>query len=266
MEPHASDQHYVYLYRDNDSGAVCYVGYGMHIDRALSHSQGSHNAPLHAWLQEGCFELSAAGPYRDPAEGMNVEAALISALHPQFNVHPGNGAKFRPIGVPNELAARIQGPAMTTGELGRKAGGALAVYLSGSGETTDGRTKFDAAHPDLHVLAEHVEGWWQIDRHIEAWRADPTNGPQVLLAISGPIKLRFIAGAFAIDTAQWGEKPDEFKDGSLWKVPLLDRDNGDACELRGRRVSDLRFGQGRWAHYRWIDAEGTIRPYPGQAD
>ncbi len=80
----------MYLYR-SASGVPKYVGYGMNVDRALAHAGASHNAALRAWLDEEQFDLSVAGPYRDETEGKAVEAALISALRPEFNRRRAKG-------------------------------------------------------------------------------------------------------------------------------------------------------------------------------
>jgi hypothetical protein len=62
----------------------------MSTDRAMTHA-ASHNRALRTWLKSAAFELRVAGPYDSRKEAMKVEAALISAITPQFNIHPGNG-------------------------------------------------------------------------------------------------------------------------------------------------------------------------------
>jgi hypothetical protein len=62
-----ASQFFVYLYR-SASGVSKYVDYGMNVDRALAHAGASHNAALRAWLDEGQFDVSVAGPYRDETE------------------------------------------------------------------------------------------------------------------------------------------------------------------------------------------------------
>lgn len=194
-----------------------------------------------------------------------MEAALISAMLPRFNTAPGTGPRFGPLGVPDELSARIAQPDLTNGELGALTGGALVVYLTTGGQTTDGRTKFDPARPSTVDITEHTAGWWQIDRHMASWRTDPHSGPQILLGASGPARRRLVAGAFRIDTARWGADPEQNSSGSLWKVPLADTGDPDACSLRGRLLADMPFGRARWEHYRWIDATGTLRPHKPQS-
>jgi hypothetical protein len=81
----------------------------------------------------------------------------------------------------------------------------------------------------------------------------------VLVSAFGPPKRRFVIGAFEIDTAAWGSVPSDNKKGTKWRVPLLDRTNLDASELRGRRLQDVRFGLGASINYRSIDGSGTVR-------
>lgn len=53
------DAHYVYLYRST-AGVPKYVGYGMSVERALAHTEHSHNQGLRSWLDQGRFDLSVA--------------------------------------------------------------------------------------------------------------------------------------------------------------------------------------------------------------
>jgi hypothetical protein len=253
----APGDHYVYMYRDPSSLKALYVGYGMSPGRALSRPGKSDNEKLYRRLSTETYDLLIAGPYRDREEGLKVEAALISALKPSFNRIQGHGPKFRPVGVPNDLADRLTLDPLSEPELGTATNGALAVYLSPGKLTVDGRQKVDPAQPDTETIAVNVEGWWQVDRHIEQWRT--SRGPRILLGVHGPLKHRFIMGSFVIDTSRWGEDPHSNQQRSLWRIPLVDRNNADACGLRGRRVAGLRFGRSRWEHYRWIDETGTTR-------
>ncbi len=121
-----SNKHYVYLYRDL-AGKTKYVGYGQNVGRALSHTGKSHNQRLKAWLAKDNFDLSISGPYKSESEAKVVEAALISSMNPEFNIAPGDGPKFSPIGVPPELWERPRMKPMTLAEIGRETGGALLI-------------------------------------------------------------------------------------------------------------------------------------------
>jgi hypothetical protein len=155
------DRHYVYLYRAPSSGTArgkpMYIGYGMSVQRALQHPENSHNSRLKEWLAEGHYTLEVAGPYGDEREGKRVEAALISALDPEFNVARG-GPSFRPVGVPSELAERSSLQPLSLEEVGRLAGGALFVYLSDAA-LTDGRTTYNVAEPDDEAVRSNIEAW-----------------------------------------------------------------------------------------------------------
>ena len=175
-------KYFVYLYRTN-SGTPKYVGYGTHVDRALSHPGKSHNPKLRAWLERNQFDLSVAGPYESAREAKCVEAALISSLSPEFNVAPGEGPRFRPIGVPAKLEERLSQPELSLRQLGRRTGGALLVYLSPGDFLKDGRRKFDPADPDDSVILHDIEGYWALHQLRKRWAAKPKQSPKVLLGV-----------------------------------------------------------------------------------
>lgn len=257
-------EHFVYQYLDRSNGATVYVGYGMATDRALSHAKTSHNDGLRAWLEKGAFELRIAGPYASKKEGFAVEAALISAISPKFNKHPGNGPKFRPLGVPEELAERPSMTPLTVAEIGTQAGGALIVYIAPGTTMADGRPKYDPAHPDPATVAIDVEAWWQIGRHLAGWSDAPDAGPQVLVGAYGRPGHRFVIGSYKIDTAQWGaDKAENTDSRGRWRVPLVDKTHQDTAELCGRRIESLKFGQFPSSHYLVVGADGKVRwPLP----
>lgn len=250
--------HYVYRYLD-ERGRTVYIGYGESPERAMSHPDSSHNAELRTWLKQAKYELLIAGPYRDKDEGHAVEAALISSLDPRFNKSPGTGPKFRPVGVPVELAARPSDTALTEAELGERTGGALLVYIAPGSVMKDGRPKFDPTNPDDSVVVADIEAWWAIDRHIATWRNDPHGGPQVLIGVYGKVQHRFVIGACRIETIRWGADRETNTKGRLWKVPLAQPLDLDAMQLRGRRLDGIRFGRGAHVTYRWVDSAGVVR-------
>lgn len=253
---------YVYLYR-SASGVPKYVGYGMSVERALAHAGASHNAALRAWLDEERFDLSVAGPYRDEAEGKAVEAALISALRPEFNRAPGDGPKFVPIGVPPELSDRPAEPPLSLERLGEMTGGALLVYLAPGDVLPDGRTKYDPARPSDSVVVANMEGVWDLSRHLDDWRRAPNDSPRVLVGVHGKrVSHRFIVGATEIQVDRWGASDLEVPHSRRWRVPLVDRSWLDAFALRGRRVDGVRFGQFSWQLHIWVDATGKQRHPP----
>jgi len=258
--------HYVYLYRSSPYGPVKYVGYGMSVERAISHVGRSHNPDLRTWLEVGSFDLTVAGPYRDEHEAKCVEAALISALAPEFNVAVGDGPKFVPLGVPPELSDRPAMPPLSLADIGRATGGALLVYLAPGDLLSDGRKKFDPAHPDDDVIREQTEGVWDLGRHRNEWLDRPGTAPKILLGIHGRnVEHRFIAAAAEIDPARWFAKDLEVPARKRWKVPLAEPVHLDAHGLRGRRVSNVRFGQFSSRLHIWVDGDGIVRHPPPKA-
>jgi hypothetical protein len=262
------EAHYVYSYRSTaGTGRVRYVGYGETPARALSHRSGSHNPALEAWLRTGNYTLELVGPFRDRAEGMNVESALITSLHPDLNRSPGEGKKFAPLGVPPELADRISMDPLTQSDVARTAGGALFVYLSAGDLMKDGRVKANPTKPDTEVIASDTEGWWQIGRHFEYWEKNPDERPRTLVGCYGPgINSRFIIGSFEIDVEQLATEDSTRRDsGRKWRIPLVDRRNADAASLRGRRLERARFSNLTHTFYHWFDSQGEARWIDGKA-
>lgn len=255
----ASDS-YVYLYRDATGPGVRYVGFGHRPARALSHAAHSHNDDLERWLSRGQYRLEIAGPYPDARSGLAVEAALISAIRPQFNRSPGTGPTFVPMGVPPNLADRVLEPRRSEEELARLAGGALFVYLSDGTVMTDGRMKANSASPDTQVLVAAAEAWWQIGPLLDYWRSRPEQTPETLVAVHGPApRSRFVLGSFRIDVRRLLTGDLERQASGLWHIPLADRDDADAAALRGRRFTEIRFGRGRREYFHWVDGSGTTR-------
>jgi hypothetical protein len=252
---------YVYLYRTPGvAGRPKYVGYGTTPARALTHAAGSHNAALEEWIGQGDYSMEIAGPYPDAATGHQVEAALISALKPEFNVATGEGNAFVPLGVPPELAERISMAPADEAALARQGGGILVVYLAAGKVMRDGRAMADPSHPNIGIIAADAEAWWQINRHMAGWRERPEETPRTLIAVHGPRpRARFVIGAFAIDVDRLLAGADDLRDGSLWKIPLTNREDADAAGLRGRKLTESTFGQGRHRVYHWLDAHGVTR-------
>ena len=257
MSTHARSTggHYVYLYR-SVSGVPKYVGYGRAVGRALSHQAASHNRKLAAWLKKGDHRLEVVGPYGSEAEGKRVEAALISALRPEFNKTGGDGPKFVPVGVPPELSERPVMPALSLSEVGRMCGGALFVYLAPGDTLNDGRVKYDAALPDDAVVLSNMKGYWDIKRHSRSWGLN--SGPKVLIGVHGPSPTsRFIVGAARIDRRRWfDESLRAAHDAGRWEVPLLRNPNLDVLKLRGRRLASVKFSNFSWALHIWVDGQG----------
>lgn len=245
----------MYLYR-TVSGKPKYVGYGHDVDRAISHARDSHNASLRDWLEAGKFNLTVAGPYRDKQEGLNVEAALISGLNPEYNRSPGNGPRFVPLGVPPELSDRPAMEPLTLQEIGTKTGGALIVYLAPGEFLADGRPKFDPAKPDDQTILHDMEQMWQIGGLIAQWKGNAALAPAILVGVYGPPNHRFVVGAAQIIAPPWDDL--DLQIHGRWRVPVKPGATLDAAELRGRRVADVHFGNLAHLLHIWIDGTGKV--------
>ena len=255
-------QNYVYLYKSLD-GSPMYVGYGGTVQRALTHTGSSHNKKLKQWLAKNKFDLSIAGPYESESEAKAVEAALISSMKPRLNIAPGDGPKFTPVGVPPDLWERPQMGSLSLSEIGRKTGGAILVYLAAGNFLVDGRKKFDAALPSDEVAVSNIEKNWDLTPLIEKWKRRPDTAPNVIIGIHGKVSHRFIVAALAIDRERLGDR-DLIKKAKRWsrhrwQVPLVDKSELDMNELRGRLVSNIRFGQFSHQLHIWVDGNGRKR-------
>jgi hypothetical protein len=251
------ENHYVYLYQSSE-GRVKYVGYGMNVERAIAHANQSHNLALRQWLDSARFNLTVAGPYRDRDEGTNIEAALISALGPDFNQSPGEGHRFVPLGVPPALSDRPGLNPLTVASIGSIACGALLVYLAPGKVMKDGRPKFDPANVDDDVILQDMDRAWSLTKLIERWKSDPDKGPRHLVGVYGANQAhRFIAGVVPIDRFGWDD-PSLHIDKDRWRIPVIPMRGLDACELRGRRILDAKFGRMSWQLHKWVDADGMI--------
>ena len=237
---------YVYLYRDL-AGKVLYVGYGANHKRATSHSSRSHSKTLASFLAENKYTLEIAGPFRSEVTGRAVETALISALRPAFNKHPGSmDCRFRPLGLPNHFADRLLLPPLKKRDffrnLPRNVSSVLFVYI-GDRDFGDGRKPYDPTKPpnDRQML-ERMDRWWQIGRHLASWTRSSSQSPALLIGVTGSLTNRFIVGAVKIATERWSSVE---KDGGLYSIPIAGPNDLDAFGLRGRKVSPearLRFG------------------------
>jgi hypothetical protein len=240
------DAHYVYLYRDLKRSAL-YVGYGAHHRRASVHSTKSQNNELNKYLNNKKYTLEIAGPFHSEIAGRAVETALISALHPRFNIQPGSTEyRFRPLGLPNRFADRLILSALNRRDffekLGRAAAAVLLVYV-GDQDFEDQRQGYNPANPpeDRQIL-ERMNRWWQLGRYLKGWRKNPSQSPVVLIGLTGRPSNRFIIGAVKIDQEKWHSA---IPNGGFYSIPTAGPSNLDACGLRGRRISPiakLKFG------------------------
>lgn len=243
----AGGEHYVYLYRDTRD-RVQYVGYGRGTDRPTVHLVGSHNEGLNEFLRSRQYRLEIAGPFGDAQTGRAVETALISALKPECNISEGEARwRFRPLGVPLAFADRqVEPELLFEGILaaqGKDRGPVLFVIVSGV-DLADDRLGYNSAAPPsdeaIRVLVDH---WWQLQRFVPEWTADPASSPGLLIGIYGSPGRQTIIASLRVNRDGWADAETDV--GGMLRVPLVDPLDLDAFSLRGRRVSreaGLKFG------------------------
>jgi len=260
------EEHFVYLYRQKD-GRPMYVGYGKDPSRAMFHVAGSHNELLNTFLEAGEYDLSMAGPFGSEDVGRTVEAVLISTLRPECNIDPGpSNCRFRPIGVPGTFVHRPGLLPLTREDLilvMDKMGYAamLFVYLNDR-EFGDGRLGYDIANPPSDdVVYDRMREWWHVGRYVPGWIADPSTGPGLLIAVTGPYKHRLIAGSVEIDRSGWTSAPRNEYMTSQFSVPTLPTSDLDACKLRGRRIAveaELKFNSIGPEMFLLLNRDGSV--------
>ena len=74
---------------------------------------------------------------------------------------------------------------------------------------------------------------------------------------------RFIVAALAIDRERLGDRESIKKakrwSRHRWQVPIIDKSELDMNELRGRLVSNVKFGQFSHQLHIWVDGNGRKR-------
>ena len=120
----------------------------------------------------------------------------------------GDGPRFRPLGLPTELAGRAAQEPLTLQEVGRRTGGALIVRNSfGADPLSDGRPRLDPVHPDNAVIRHNIVREWQLSRLVPTWRANPHDRPHVILGATGPLSHRYVAGSLRLSPRQGRAAP-----------------------------------------------------------
>jgi hypothetical protein len=251
--------YYVYIYRDPLSGEIRYVGkgtfqLGASRQRVEHHVHSAQNAEFRRWVQHLASKqrvpVVELFPCTSEEQAFGVEAALISALWTDpaarngsglFNKVRGHHRRFVPIGLPDRLADRHYQPPLTRQDLADR-GGALVVYVS----SRDFQTEFDdrrGAFPHYDLTDDDVRdrilGWWQIGRHLDQWRDNPSAAPALIVGVTGPPARRWVWGAVRVSKAEWAR--GEWQKGGLYRIPA-DGKSVDARQLRGRQVQAGQFG------------------------
>lgn len=238
--------HYVYIYRGSRK-AIQYVGYGRGHARATFHQVGSHNAGLDALIASGKFTVEMAGPFGSAEVGRAVEAALISALAPKLNVAKADSRwRFRPLGVPEGFAARLNKPSLRREDFLDGAAGkpiAPVLFVRINEMTFEGRVGYNPIDPptDDQIL-ERMDKWWMVGRFVDGWIADPERCPRTLVAVHGSPGSQIVIAAVSIDRRGWHRVETA---GSIWQIPTRPTKDLDAHCPRGRRIArDARLSFG----------------------
>ena len=154
---------------------------------------------------------------------------------------------------------------LSISEIGRITGGALLVYLARDTIFDDERTTFDPGLPLDRDAVSNIEKRWDIGSLQEKWKQNPKFAPNILIGIHGAIGHRFIVGSLAIEKTKLGDSRYKTFKGNQnrWEVPLTNRTELDECELRGRLVTNVKFGRLSHLLHIWVDSNGRVRhPVP----
>jgi hypothetical protein len=235
------DKYFCYVYRQSKDGKIVYVGYATDSSRAYT---DGHNERVRSFVESGeKYEISISGPYRDEQEARNVEAALVSGINPEFNLIDQPGMRFRPLGIPKELATRSTEEKLDAHEIGRITRGCIIVYCNLTSELMSGESKVGPTSFSDETIFNNIKGHWGVKKFLNTWGNDPSKSPTTLVAVQGHVKDRIVIGSARIDTNGWASAPPAPWDPRFYEIPLLINKGLDACELRGRKV-DIKFGAG----------------------
>jgi hypothetical protein len=255
-----AQEHYVYLYID-ERERVRYVGYGRETERATSRLAGSHNDGLNRFLVERKYRIEIAGPFVEEQTGKAVETALISALKPEFNIDRGQSRwRFRPLGVPDHLAERLVARELTLSEFLTVQGSAPTpvLFVIVTDIDLDERVGYNPANlPNEEQIRKRVDRYWQLQRFLPAWTANPQLSPGLLVGVFGSPGRQIVIASARIDRGKWATA-ELYKGGKLC-VPLCEPLNLDAFGLRGRRIAKgrLMFGGIPAQFYIVLDVDGV---------
>jgi hypothetical protein len=249
----STDKYFCYIYRQARDGRIIYVGYATDASRAYT---DGHNERVTRFVSSGeKYEISVSGPYRDEQEARNVEAALVSAIDPDFNLIDQPGMRFRPLGIPEELAQRSREERLDAHEIGRKTGGCIIVYCNLTSELMSGDAKVGPTSFSDDTIFNNIKGHWGVKKFLDIWGNNPTQSPTTLVAVQGNPIDRIVIGSAHIDINGWANASPAPWDARFYEIPLLVEKGLDACELRGRKV-DIKFGAGTTNSTMVIDHTG----------
>jgi hypothetical protein len=248
-------KYFCYLYKDQKTKKVLYVGYATFADRALT--PGHNEDVLKLSQGERPFDILIAGPYTSEQEARNVEAALVSAISPELNRIEQPGIKFQPLGMPANLAGRRPLPALDIHEIGKLTGGAIVVYCNLTSGLKSGKQKLTLTNFGDDVVFDNIQEYWYVRKYLQSWIDNPHSSPKMLVAVQGPYEDRVIVGAAKINESEWSSAPVAEWDKSVHRIPIERNAGLDCAELRGRRVQ-LKFFTGKANYIMIVDGDGLV--------
>lgn len=251
----SQDKYYCYLYRDQKTHKVLYVGYATYADRALT--PGHNEDVLALGKGQRSFDIWIAGPYDSEETARNIEAALVSAISPELNRIEQPGIKFGPLGLPSSLVGRRAMPELDVHDIGRMCGGAIVVYCNFTSELKSGKPKLTLTNFSDDVVFANIQDHWHVKKFQKQWIEEPESSPRTLVAVQGPTSDRFIVGAAQINVGGWATTPAPKWQPSLRRIPLHHEMGLDNHQLRGRRAK-VKFGAGPANYIMVVDKDGRV--------
>ena len=150
---------------------------------------------------------------------------------------------------------------LSLSELGRLSGGALVVHLSYGGRFKPDpgspvRPKWGPDHPDDATILDNTRRHWQIGRLLATlWRPTPDARPHALVGLGGTVQHRPVISSLQIEPGWF----DVAAAGADPEINVVGDASLNYLGLRGRLVTDARFGTNRQQSFIWVDCHGEVR-------
>lgn len=254
---------FVYLYSDVRTGTVFYVGRGT-ANRVTDHGREDANTELAKRIAQDGYIVESMD-CGDAGAAKMVEGALISAglEHAKFSLlnKRREANQFWPIGVPRHLVGRSAERSLSAKDVVERVGGpVLFVYLTPGYINEPGRKEINPAKPDPEAVADRMRHKWYTAVWSDKWARGEGVPARALVGLIGE-KHRYVIGAVDLSGFEWSSLVEhgnqrEFPVSVLPGSEPTD-DALDAFQLRGRRVPNVKFGQGAHLAKLW-DAQGEV--------
>jgi len=135
----------------------------------------------------------------------------------------------------------------------------MFVYIKpGPLPPPDGRDAGTPLNPrPPEKVLERVQKWWQVQKYLQEWQANPQQSPGVLVAVQGTPSERFVIAALMIERSKWKDCKD---DGGIC-VPTVPSQDLDAFKLRGRGIqkqAGIVFELDNTRHFAFLNVDFTL--------